>query len=204
MKNFVSVAFFILILFAATACSERGYEPAAYIPPTPDESDIGSAEHVHFEEKFIENPPLEMNVRYVDTGFRFTTWDYKLLEYPIVIRSTNELTEHIDRHADLLSVVFSPDDGRLQSHLNFIYTTDYTDEFFAENLLVILKFIEGSCSTRHRVDAVLENGDIHVSILHKGFTQAIGGWSIFIEICNSRAPENFTLHVDRNSWFWLW
>ena len=152
----------------------------------------------------IEYPPLEINVRFERTDAFDWCPDVNFPEYPVIIRSMKELTAYMSHHADHVLFYRSGSAGGLIPYymVDLIFT-DYTEEFFAEKLLIIMNFEEGSGSIRHQVDAVLENGDIHVSIpaLIGGGTMDMAGWHIFIEICNSHTPENFTLHVTRGNWF---
>ena len=70
----------------------------------------------------------------------------------------------------------------------------YDNEFFTDNYLLIVCFEETSGSNRHRVDAVLANGEIHVTrFLAETGTADMAGWHILIEIDKNMAPTQFNL-----------
>ena len=73
----------------------------------------------------------------------------------------------------------------------------YTWEFFEENFLVLVYFVEPSGSIFHRVDAVLDDGEIHISRhVPESVTDDEGHWHVIIALCNSVAVREFNLIVD--------
>jgi hypothetical protein len=146
-------------------------------------SQLSELARQRFEERYFRVPPLEINVRREQTDVFYPPPERP--EHPVVIHTAEELAaykEHYDNHA-----LFA----------------DYTEEFFAENVLVILHFTGGSSSIRPHVKAVLENGDIHVTRREPigGVTDDEAGWHVFIEICKNVAPENFNFRIHRGNMF---
>jgi len=106
-----------------------------------------------------------------------------------VISSVTALERHFNiENLRQLAGILSPHD-RL---LNVI--TQYNDDFFKENILVIAALTETSGSIRHEVERIDPNG----SIVIKRFSPMIGtsdmaGWNIFIEINNNDRVNEYKL-----------
>ena len=68
----------------------------------------------------------------------------------------------------------------------------YSDGYFADNYLVIVRLVEGSGSIRHKVERIDENGDIVINRLLPGMgTADMAAWSILIEVNNNFEAEQF-------------
>jgi len=79
----------------------------------------------------------------------------------------------------------------------------YTDDYFADNFLVIVELWEPSGSIRHKVEKIAKNGDIVINRLLPRiyFTDDMGDWSIIIELNNNFKVEQFqTVFVDVRPW----
>jgi hypothetical protein len=77
---------------------------------------------------------------------------------------------------------------------------EYPDDFFTNNYLVIVEFVETSGSIRHKVERINENGDIVISCLLPEYgTDDIAAWSIIIELSKDVKIEKFkAVVVDVN------
>jgi hypothetical protein len=78
----------------------------------------------------------------------------------------------------------------------------YSDDYFANNFLVIVDLWEPSGSIRHEVEMIDENGNILITRLIPGpfLTDDIGSWSIIIEINNNFKVEQFkAVFVDNHT-----
>jgi hypothetical protein len=80
-------------------------------------------------------------------------------------------------------------------------TEKYSDDFFADNFLVIVELAEPSGSIRHKVERIYENGDIFIRRLVPEIgTDDIGSWGIIIELNNNFKIDKFhVVFVDVNS-----
>ena len=108
--------------------------------------------------------------------------------YPIVIRSMDDLSVHME--------FYSRDFFGNRTYLDDVLFGMYTEEFFKEHFLVILYFVEGSGSNRHRVETVLDNGDIHVTrIVPDWGTQDRAYWHIILEVDSNIIPKQINLTV---------
>ena len=68
----------------------------------------------------------------------------------------------------------------------------YTDAYFDENYLVILRLMEGSGSVRHTVERIEENGDIIISRTRPEIgTADMAEWHILIGISRVYQPPRF-------------
>jgi len=74
----------------------------------------------------------------------------------------------------------------------------YTDNFFTDNFLVIVRLIENSGSNRHEVKSVSENGEIVINrLLPQIGTSDMAAWNIIIELNNEFNTRQFqTVIVD--------
>lgn len=127
----------------------------------------------HMQTVLREHAPLDFNANIIriDAGAPSS--------YPIVIKSMDALPVYMN------DVAF---------HV-------YTEAFFEENSLVIFFFDAHSGSIRHRVDAVLENGDIYVTRLDvpPGYpaTADFARWHIILEMANNDiVSEQFNVIVN--------
>ena len=146
-------------------------------------------------------PPVEgalsFEARIVRTDVSAPTHDsygrpLELPEYPVVIKSTDDIATYLEFHS---VQVFGWSGEAILAPL----FSSYTEEFFADRFLVIVTSEESSGSNRLSVDAVLENGDIHVTRIRPGigdiFTTDMANWHIILELSNDTAPEQFNLII---------
>jgi hypothetical protein len=74
--------------------------------------------------------------------------------------------------------------------------SQYSEAFFADNMLVIVTVNEGSGSTRHKVLSVSSDGEIVIEReLAQIGTADMAQWKIVIELAKSTAPQEFTLDL---------
>ena len=75
----------------------------------------------------------------------------------------------------------------------------YSDDYFADNFLVIVELWEPSGAIRHKVEKIDKNGDIVINRLIPRIyvTDDLGDWGIIIELNNNFKAEQFqTVFVD--------
>jgi len=111
--------------------------------------------------------------------------DYYKLCYDEIYRYQNTYRYERDRDiSDILENIYFPDaDGR------------YSDEYFADNFLVIARVTEPSGSIRHKVERIDDNGDIVINRLLPpigwAMTADMAAWFILIEINNKFKAEQY-------------
>jgi hypothetical protein len=68
----------------------------------------------------------------------------------------------------------------------------YSDNYFADNFLVIVEFWEPSNSIRHKVEKIDKNGNIFINrLMPEMGTTDIGYWGIIIELNNHSKVKKF-------------
>ena len=161
---FAVIAFFSAFLFTGQACNSM---PSA-------SGDLSASNEQQI------TPPFNVQIVRVNyLGPKSVT----------VISSVTALERHFNiENLRQLAGILSPHD-RL---LNVI--TQYNDDFFKENILVIAALTETSGSIRHEVERIDPNG----SIVIKRFSPMIGtsdmaGWNFFIEINNNNRVNEYKL-----------
>jgi len=105
--------------------------------------------------------------------------DYKEIQQPIisVISARSELDQYYETH---VKCIYGSDDGQFKEA-----TKIYSDDFFANNFLVIVLLEEGSGSIRHKVERIDRNGDIVINRLIPEYgTCDMAEWNIVIELNN--------------------
>jgi hypothetical protein len=124
------------------------------------------------------NPSLLSDVQ--DVQYIRVNW-FSNVDYPIttVVSSKNELERYYDGNA-------VPD----QTSLNA--TEKYSDDFFADNFLVIVLLQEGSGSIRHEVEKVDEDGNIVIKrLLPEVGTTDMAAWTIIVELRSDFKLDEF-------------
>ncbi|MDR2577312.1 MAG: hypothetical protein LBC70_00675 [Chitinispirillales bacterium] len=106
-----------------------------------------------------------------------------------IIPSRSELEEHYEQHRRR---VFNGR-GDLLPDENFLNAIKgYTDDYFADNYLVIVGLTEGSGSIRHEVEKICKNGEIVINrLIPEIGTADMASWSIIIERNNCFQVEQF-------------
>jgi hypothetical protein len=135
----------------------------------------------------VPDPDTSLNVQYIRTEF------FPFAEYPnptiTIVSSKEDLEQYYEKHKqrgwDL--------DGNLVPDYNFLDAIEkYSDDYFAENYLVIVRIVEGSGSIRHKMEKINENGDIVINrLLPECGTCDMAAWSILIELNNNFEAEQF-------------
>jgi len=114
-------------------------------------------------------------------------------EYPIVIRSMDDLSAYMEFYSEH---VLRWDMYGDPVYMNDVVFGMYTEEFFRESFLIIFHFEENSGSNWHRVDAVLDNGDIYVTRhVPIAGTPDVASWHILLEIDSNIIPKQINLTV---------
>jgi hypothetical protein len=136
----------------------------------------------------IENgfsaPQMAFETRRFETG-GCCIHGINLPDYPAIITSVAELAQYLSHYDGLVNFGME----------------NYTQEFFYENFIISILFSGVSSSTGFRVDGVLENGDIHISVFDRGVhTDDVTGIHVLIYVCNSHIPERFNLRTA-SRWF---
>ena len=100
------------------------------------------------------------------------------------ISAKNELEQYYESY---VKCIYNSPTGQ------FIDATEiYSDDFFANNFLVIVQFSESSGSISHKVEKIDKNGNIIISrFIPKWMTHDIKKWIIIIELNNSFMLEQF-------------
>jgi len=128
--------------------------------------------------------PVQLNFSANLVRTHMDAWEERT---PVVIRSADELAAYLAHYERYMH-------GNETVEAAF---AAHTDAFFAERFLVLIYFMEGSGSIRHRVDAVWENGDIHMTrTLPEIQTADMGYWHVIIELGNDSMPGQFQLIVQ--------
>ena len=127
-------------------------------------------------------------VQYIRTGFIYQS------PSPIItiVSSTDELKEYYEDNR----IGIYDGYGNLLPDENFLNAiAKYTDNFFAENVLIIVGLTENSGSNRHRVKRINENGEIVIHRLLPAMpgTADMASWSILIELDRSHKVEQYSV-----------
>jgi len=97
-------------------------------------------------------------------------------------------------NAGFPSVITSMDELVAYADVDFSAFDIYTEEFFEDRLLLIFSLVAPDTSVSYRVDAVLENGDIHVTRLSGGMgIHVIRTIRFILEVDNTIIPEEFNI-----------
>ena len=108
------------------------------------------------------------------------------IQYPIisVISAKREIEQYYETY---VKCKYNSPNGQ------FIDATKiYSDDFFANNFLVIVLLEEGSGSIRHKVEKIDQNGDIIINrLIPEVGTDDMAEWNIIIELNNSFKLEQF-------------
>jgi hypothetical protein len=128
-----------------------------------------------------------LNVQYIRTEF------FPFAEHPIppitIVSSKEDMEQYYEKHKnkgwDL--------DGNLVPDYDFLDAIEkYSDDYFADNYLVIVRIVEGSGSILHKVERIDKNGDIVINrLLPEMGTCDMAAWSILIELNNNFEAEQF-------------
>jgi len=112
-----------------------------------------------------------------------------------VISSKKEIEEY---YGNQEIKIWDKQDDVLSEQEGYNTTQKYSDNFFADNFLVIVEFWERSVSVRHRVESIGRNGKIVISrLLAEMGTNDIGYWGIIIELNNNLKIGPFqTMFID--------
>ena len=125
------------------------------------------------------------------------------IEYPIVIGTMDELIAHWEfyvTHANRWShneeLCFTM--RKIESNFDI-----YTEEFFSDRYLVLFELFASSGSISFRVDSILENGDIFVTLRdiwpgHGGTTDFLQVY-VILEVSRDILPEQFNVIME-NRW----
>ena len=140
--------------------------------------------------------------RIVRTNIHSPMWDHHRGEvygadYPIVIRSMDELTAYLDYYSGI-EIGFRGNHTPIYAdeQLLDILLYPYTEDFFTEHFLVLFSREEPSGSIRHRLDRVDRSGNVHlVRILPEVGTADMAAWHIALAFEHSVSIEEFQLVI---------
>jgi len=107
--------------------------------------------------------------------------------YPVttVISSQNDLEQYCELYQDTYNLT------KFREAINV-----YSNEFFADNFLIIVMLQEGSGSIRHRVKRIESNGDIVICrLLPYLLTADMAAWNIIIEVNNDYGIGQFQVRL---------
>ncbi len=187
MKKFV-VYLMVGAMLMATGCTNGPESTPGNPESTPRDSRTTPAE-LESESSNQDWTPGDDNVQYIRTHS-----DYGRDPIVSVISSKEELEEYYELHKDV---------NRNPAFENVPGT--YSDDFFADSFLAIIRLEEGSGSIRHKVEKISGNGDIAVSRLIPAIgTCDMATWHIIIELkhtdFSSDMPFKVQLSDIRYSW----
>jgi hypothetical protein len=151
---------------------------------TPGESSIGTGGG--------NFPGLDapLNVQYIRAAYIYDAdagWPIK--PSATIVSSKEDLEQYYEKHKNRIWDGY----GNEMPDKNFLGAIErYSDEYFADNFLVIVDLVEGSGSVRHKVERIDENGNIVINRLLPGVgTDDMAAWSILIELDNNFKEEQF-------------
>lgn len=191
MKKFFLI---ILVLAAFSSCSgqtEAEREEAGTRPQIQSQSqttDISAAAASEAEMTLFKAPKQYVfDAHYIRTDNSIS----ENAEHPAVsvISSRDELSGYFNK------LFYETDDSRTsESRISngrysfFLDSTEkYSDDYFRNNYLIAVSFIEISGSIRHRAESVSENGDIIIRrFLPEWQDQDMACWSIIIELRDNK------------------
>ena len=146
----------------------------------------------YVENKENENIVFTFDVQYIRTRY---IYDHEK-PYPpspeiILVSSRNELEQYYEENR---ARIYDGQGNWLQDE-NFLNAIEqYSDDYFANNFLAIVKLEEPSGSIRHRVESVDKDGNIVINrLLPIGLTWDMAAWSIIIAINNNFRLDQYHL-----------
>ncbi|MBR5314385.1 MAG: hypothetical protein IKU45_03105, partial [Clostridia bacterium] len=159
-------------------------------------------EHIYCEEPYVSLEPTVINYDF-DCQYIRTNGSTDGVEYPIVkiIRSQEELKEYYENNKDVYYLE-SRESVSSDSTIGFIDACKvYDNEFFSNNVLLVIVLEEGSGSIRHLVDKVTTTerdgnlqADVEISRKVPGAcTDDMAVWHVLIDVSSEFG------NVDENS-----
>jgi len=131
---------------------------------------------------FINNKEV-INVQYIRNYGH-----YKDIQNPIIsiISAKSELEQYYETY---VKSIFNSNAG-----LFLEKTKIYSDDFFANNYLVVIFLEESSGSITHKVEKIDENGDVTINrLIPQIGTCDMAEWNIIIELDKSFNPHQFSV-----------
>ena len=144
---------------------------------------------------------FDSNIMRTDV-FTWSSPSFAHFEYPHLIASLDALLEYLDVYGHHVLGWASANGFLVMQNLgNELFTSDMLrEEFFENNVIVMLRFEEGSGSIRHSVERIASDGRIFVNrYLPEMGTADMAGWHIRITLDKSTMPEVFSLHLNNIS-----
>ena len=140
------------------------------------------------------NPLASNLVRINNVQYVRVTWHSSGERYPVVtvISSRNELQRYY-RHKNVQLLAAAQFHSYSTAELaNAV--ANYTDDFFANNFLVMILLEENSGSITHNVEKIDNNGNIFISrFIPEMGTADMAKWYILIELENKFKRETFNV-----------
>ena len=121
------------------------------------------------------------NVQYIRSYFT------SIVDSIVLVSSKNEIEQYYKENKQWIIDEYGNEIDK--DFLNAI--EKYSDNYFADNFLVIIKCVEPSGGNRHSVESIDENGNIVINRLLYGLTCDIGCWSIMIELNNKFKSKQY-------------
>jgi hypothetical protein len=128
---------------------------------------------------------INLNVHYVRTEYVHND-KYSNSPNITVVSSKNDLQNYYEKN--------------VPGNNFFDVIKKYSDNYFSDNILLIIDLVEGSGSIRHKVKKIEENGTIVIKrLLPEMGTSDMAAWSIIIELAKSLTPKQYRIVlVDKN------
>jgi len=183
MKTFTKYLLFCAAAFALLTCGNHDYDyNLDNLKPGLSPASSSSYE----SSSSVETSGIPFNIKYTRGGYN---------ESPItVISSKSEIEQYYGKQ----KIKIWDKQNDIWNVQGYDTIEKYSDDYFADNFLVILYLWEPSGSIRHKVERINENGEIVINRLMPEIgTTDIGYWGIIIELNNNFKLEQFqTVFLD--------
>jgi len=144
-------------------------------------------------EKKEQEPQVSKAIDITNVQYIRRFGHYKEIQQPIisVISARSELNQYYETH---VKCIYGYNDGQFKEA-----TKIYSNDFFANNFLVIVLLEEGSGSISHKVERIDRNGDIVINrFIPEVGTCDMAEWNIVIELNNDFKLEQYRVVLVDN------
>ncbi len=134
--------------------------------------------------QLIDGSEIPLNVQYIQTKYFVIDDEYPLPITAIIVSSREEFEQYYEKNKNYYDYNGKFSDAKEK----------YTDDYFADNFLLIVRVIEGG-SYVHRVERVDETGDIVIKQFSVLGPTVMTAWSIVIEFDNDYKKEEYRVSI---------
>jgi hypothetical protein len=181
MKKLIIFSLGLAVIFMALSACDNGRSP-----------DLEQPDFVpSYSLRSLDGNKVDLNVQYVQTAF-FYNVELPSPTFHEVVSSKNEVEQYYQKHKRIIM----DGNGNAMPDQKFLDAiAKYTDNYFANNFLLIVGITEGSGSIRHKVE-IDENGNIIINrLLPKIGTADMAAWSLIMELNNSFKAEQYQVEL---------